>query len=157
MPPITTCQQNISISAMYLNSCKKLILNDNNQIYWIAIYFQYKLPTSRPNQGIVYADVYMCWQPALFGTLCHCHGNIKTNTFCIFNEDHTHWWPRQLTSISYASILGKSFMCGRYWSWRSDAILCHWCWSALVQVMAWCLLGTKPWPEPMLTYCQLDP
>ena len=23
--------------------------------------------------------------------------------------------------------------------------------------MAWCLLGTKPLPEPMLTYCQVDP
>ena len=29
-------------------------------------------------------------------------------------------------------------------------------WSALLQVMAWCLLGTKPLPEPMLTYCQLE-
>ena len=23
--------------------------------------------------------------------------------------------------------------------------------------MAYCLFGTKPLPEPMLTYCQLDP
>ena len=29
--------------------------------------------------------------------------------------------------------------------------------SALVQLMAWCLLCTKPLPEPMLPYCQLDP
>ena len=28
--------------------------------------------------------------------------------------------------------------------------------SALAQVMAWCLFGTKPLPEPMLAYCQLN-
>ena len=28
--------------------------------------------------------------------------------------------------------------------------------SALVHVMACCLFGAKPLPEPMLTYCQLD-
>ena len=27
--------------------------------------------------------------------------------------------------------------------------------SALIQVMAWHLLGAKPFPEPMLTICQL--
>ena len=29
--------------------------------------------------------------------------------------------------------------------------------SSLVPVMAWHLLGAKPLPEPMLTYCQWDP
>ena len=29
--------------------------------------------------------------------------------------------------------------------------------SALVQVMACRLFGTKPLPKPMLTYCELDP
>ena len=34
----------------------------------------------------------------------------------------------------------------------------HWCTgSALVQVMACHLFGTKPLPEPMLGYCQMDP
>ena len=28
--------------------------------------------------------------------------------------------------------------------------------SSLVQVMAWCQLGTKPLPKPVMTYCQLD-
>ena len=29
--------------------------------------------------------------------------------------------------------------------------------SALVQIMACCLIGTKPLSEPMLEYCSLDP
>ena len=35
--------------------------------------------------------------------------------------------------------------------------LLSWTRSALVQVMAWRLVGTKPLPEPMLSYCQLGP
>ena len=38
----------------------------------------------------------------------------------------------------------------------SAAYMHQWNGSALVQVMACCLFGTKPLPEPMLTYCQLD-
>ena len=34
--------------------------------------------------------------------------------------------------------------------------MCRWNGSALVQVMAYCLFGTKPLPEIMLTYCQLE-
>ena len=33
----------------------------------------------------------------------------------------------------------------------------QWVGSALVQIMAYCLLGTKPLSKPMLGYCQLDP
>ena len=36
------------------------------------------------------------------------------------------------------------------------AYMCQWTRSALVQVMTWCRRGTKPLPEPMLDYCQLD-
>ena len=32
--------------------------------------------------------------------------------------------------------------------------VCYRFWSTLVQVMAWCLDGTKPLPKPMLTYDQ---
>ena len=32
-----------------------------------------------------------------------------------------------------------------------------WNGSALLQVMACCLFGAKPLPEPMMTHCQLDP
>ena len=39
-----------------------------------------------------------------------------------------------------------------------NAIFMYWgTGSALVQVMACRLLGAKPLPELMLTYCQLDP
>ena len=38
----------------------------------------------------------------------------------------------------------------------SAAYLLQWTESSLLQVMACCLLGTKPLPEPMLAYCQLD-
>ena len=38
--------------------------------------------------------------------------------------------------------------------WPSDAIWRHTSGSTLAQVMAWCLKGTKPLPEPMLTYHQ---
>ena len=35
--------------------------------------------------------------------------------------------------------------------------MCQWIRSALVQIMACRLIGTKPLPEPMLTFCLLDP
>ena len=36
------------------------------------------------------------------------------------------------------------------------ACVCQWPGAVLVQVMACCLFGAKPLPEPMLAYCQLD-
>ena len=39
----------------------------------------------------------------------------------------------------------------------SAAYMLQWTGLALVQVMAYCLCGAKPLPEPMLPYCQLDP
>ena len=38
-----------------------------------------------------------------------------------------------------------------------DTYMRQWTGSSLVQVMACCLGGTKPLPEPMMTYCQFDP
>ena len=38
----------------------------------------------------------------------------------------------------------------------SDAYMHQWTGSAIVQVMACCLFGDKPSPEPMLVHCQLD-
>ena len=37
------------------------------------------------------------------------------------------------------------------------AYMHQWTGSALVQIMAWCLFGTKPLPEPMLTYLSFGP
>ena len=38
-----------------------------------------------------------------------------------------------------------------------DAFMHHWSGSPLTQVMAWCLLGAKPWLEPIFIYNQLHP
>ena len=39
----------------------------------------------------------------------------------------------------------------------SNACMCHWTGSSLVQVMAYHQFRTKPSPHPMHIYCQLDP
>ena len=39
----------------------------------------------------------------------------------------------------------------------SAAYMHQWIWSALVQIMAWCLLGAKSLSKPGLSYWQLDP
>ena len=38
-----------------------------------------------------------------------------------------------------------------------DEYMRQWTVSLLVQVMAWCLNCARPLPEPIITYCQLDP
>ena len=38
-----------------------------------------------------------------------------------------------------------------------DAYMCQWTGSSLDQIMACCLIGTKPLSEPKLAYCQSDP
>ena len=37
-----------------------------------------------------------------------------------------------------------------------DTYMCHWTGSSLVHVMACRLVGAKPLPEAMMTYCQLE-
>ena len=39
----------------------------------------------------------------------------------------------------------------------SDAYMCQWTKSSLVQIMAFRLFGAKPLSKPMLEYCQLEP
>ena len=39
----------------------------------------------------------------------------------------------------------------------SAAYMHQWIGSALIQIMACHLFGTKPFPEPLLAYCKLDP
>ena len=41
--------------------------------------------------------------------------------------------------------------------WPNDIIWHQTSWSTFVHEMTRCMLGTKPLPEPMLNYCQLDP
>ena len=58
---------------------------------------------------------------------------------------HTGWQYLQVDVMSRSNRLG------------SAAYMRQWSGSALVQVMACRLFGTKPLPKPMLTYYQLDP
>ena len=55
----------------------------------------------------------------------------------------------------YVLHLTISFMV--YSSPPSATYMRRWTGSALVQAMTCCLFGAKPLPEPVLTYCQLDP
>ena len=48
-------------------------------------------------------------------------------------------------SILYHCFIGKMSLRS------SDAVLQHGFWSTLVRIMPWCLFGTKPLPELVLT------
>ena len=63
----------------------------------------------------------------------------NTQSDCCISEN-LFWFVKQLTHLP-----------------PSAAYMHRWTGSALVQVMACHLIGTKPSPEPMLTLCQLDP
>ena len=74
-----------------------------------------------------------------------CIENVRNHskTQSVHNSwDIFYWWHKE----GIASLLthwGLVYMC-----YRSE--------SSLDQVMAWCLFGTKPLPDPMRTYCELD-
>ena len=64
--------------------------------------------------------------------------------------------------ILYASLLIKSWRNNSVASYNSssrpsDARLPHRSSSTLLQVTTCSLIGTKPLPKPILTYCQIDP
>ena len=68
----------------------------------------------------------------------------------------------------YILLCINQFLCNLDWqfsSWLlatvnssspSAIYMRQWIWLALVQIMAWRRIGTKPLSEPMLAYCQLD-
>ena len=61
------------------------------------------------------------------------------------------YWVRHILAL---------LLCDAGWvnsSPPSAAYMRQWTGSALVRVIACRLFGAKPLPEPMLTYCQLDP
>ena len=66
----------------------------------------------------------------------------------------SYWRRRVINShgINYGYWLCEINSCP-----PSAANMLQWGGPALVQVMACRLFGAKPLPEPMLTYCQLDP
>ena len=59
------------------------------------------------------------------------------------------WFPGAHKLRSYRQPINSLRLC--------DAYIHQWIGSVLLQVMACRLFGTKPLPEPMLTYWQLDP
>ena len=63
---------------------------------------------------------------------------------------HQPWyWPSYSRIFHFQHQNGNPFP-------PSAAYMRQWTGSALIQVMACCLYGTKPLPEPMLPFCQLD-
>ena len=76
-----------------------------------------------------------------------------------------HMWDCELANIFLRKWLDACLVPSHYlmqwWiivdlSPPSTTYMHQWIGSALVQVMACCLFGAKPLPEPMLAYCQLD-
>ena len=69
------------------------------------------------------------------------------------------WWPRRRkrTKNSKSPVYPGWLKYAINSSLPNGAYMWQWIQQVLVQVMACHLLGAKPLPEPMLTYCQLDP
>ena len=79
-------------------------------------------------------------------------------------------WPIRCQALTWPNADLLSIGCletnaGQFWikkykafdsSFPSDAYMCQWIGSSSVQVLACRLFGTKPLPEPMLAYCQLE-
>ena len=62
-----------------------------------------------------------------------------------------HWLHKCIWNLIFK--IG-SLLLGINSLWLSDAMIWHGYLTNIGSVMAWCLTGTKPLPEPMLTYCQ---
>ena len=92
------------------------------------------------------------------------HQNYYLNHCSELDPDkQTLWNVHQNTSFSFKKIhfiMSISAILFRLQCVNSSppnaAHMHHWNGSALVQVMACCLFGTKPLPASMLAYCQLD-
>ena len=82
-------------------------------------------------------------------TICDEYIRYWNNGMCLSNQVNgsTRIWAKKApgTQIKVNS------------SPPSAAYMRQWTGSALAQIMACCLFGTKPLSKPMLVYCQLDP
>ena len=98
-------------------------------------------------------------------TIIYLHG-IVVLCFVVV-ESIVYWWiPVIYLPIFFKWLIGSGSLirlsgeevpgCWLSFNSPSAAYMCQWTRSALVQVMAWCLFGTKPLPESTLAYCQLD-
>ena len=79
--------------------------------------------------------------------------NIKIQCLCICVSVYGFNWWKIINSGAW------DLSCNKPWSSFNSSWLCNSMphekpWPALVQIMAWCIFGTKPLPELMLTYHQ---
>ena len=88
------------------------------------------------------------WCGVVFWLVVLTHWGLNKMATILQTKFHMHflrWWIKHLIQISVnSSSTNVTYM-------RLGAG------SALVQVMAWCLFGAKPLPEPMLIYCKVRP
>ena len=94
--------------------------------------------------------------------LCHNMVFINKHSSCWANADikgqseqnaGKRLISMNMTDVSFVLENTKSSFLNSY---PPSAYMRQWIGSALVQIMAWRLVGAKPLPEPMLAYCQLD-
>ena len=69
-------------------------------------------------------------------------------TGILFDIVNIAWYVMSFLDIEIVHVVNLSPPSATY--------MHQWTWSSLVQVMACCLFGANPLPDPMLLYCQLD-
>ena len=136
--------------------------------YWItftsASKFSHSWPAFIPTSELIYIAL-----PPYQPENCHIHTDLLSsqrhshtnNDLLSLITNITPWLIRVTsqkcqTGASFTNKSHSSPFPNRCQSKPGDTLICQWTVSSLVQVMACCLFGGKPLPEPMLTYCQLD-
>ena len=99
--------------------------------------------------NIIHAKVYHNWyifigENIFEGTMC----NVTPSYFSPLNKSG---------KLTVFQNIFFQINCMVTSSCPSDAYMCQWIGSVLVQIMACQLFGAKPLSKPMLSYCQLDP
>ena len=129
------------------------------------------------NVQFSYAAFWAAWLQVQYGHLAHDdHFETQPQTSrlvqsclvsrgpsgSILHRTSSNPWDLCLRTVPYhITNLAASYdeMC--HWIFNSSspsaAYMPQWTGSAMVQVMACCLISAKPLPESMHTYCQLDP
>ena len=89
-----------------------------------------------------------CMQSKLWSHHRKCHKKISiTPTSHVVNNVRINWKFHKVSGgqsheDKLKTVRGRGMV----------MYLCQWTESSLVRVMTWCLFGTKPLPEPMMTY-----
>ena len=76
-----------------------------------------------------------------------CHGLSFKSTS---SEIALRWMPLNTIVDNSTWLSHWLTQTDRYWAYNLNC----WCCPVLVQIMAWCRIGTKPLSKPMLGYCQ---